>query len=139
MPKTTRKMPRMDTNLNIQSVCSTTKCNAKRKRQTHLGLNCQPKITSKNGSKSSPKGSKWHPKSILEASWEAKLKRSRFLMPRGRLKDLFWGAIWESKIVPNTFWKRFQDACDFEHRFGTVLGRLGHQFLSVFSSFRELR
>ena len=43
-----------------------------------------------------------------------------FLMPRGRLKDLFWGAIWESKIVPNSSQKRFQDAYDIEERFGTV-------------------
>ena len=40
-------------------------------------------------------------------SWEAKLKRRRFLMPRGRLTDLFWGAMWESKIVPNPFQSRF--------------------------------
>ena len=60
-------------------------------------------------------------------------------MPRGRLKDLFWGAMWESKIVPNPSQKRFQDAYDIEERFGLVLGRLGHQFLSVFLSPRELK
>ena len=70
-------------------------------------------------------GSKWGPKSILEASWEAKLKRRRFLMPRGHLKDLFWGTIWEAKIVPNPFQKGFQDAYDIEDHFGTVLEPFG--------------
>ena len=32
-----------------------------------------------------------------------------FFNARGRLKDLFWAAIWESKIVPNLFWKRLED------------------------------
>ena len=77
------------------------------KSQTHVGLNFQAKIASKNGLKSSPERSKWRSKSILEVSWEAKLKRSRFLMPRGRLKKFFWGAIWESKIVPDLSQKRF--------------------------------
>ena len=72
-----------------------------------VGLNFHAKTVSKNGSKSSPEESKWRSKSILEASWEAKLKRSQFLMPRGRLKHLSWGAIWESKIVPDLSQKRF--------------------------------
>ena len=89
--------------LEIQCAWSSTKCNAKQKSQTHVGLNFEAKIPSKIGSKSSPKGSKWRSKSVLEASWEAKLARGRFLMPRGRLKDL----IWESKIVPDLSQKRF--------------------------------
>ena len=54
-------------------------------------------------------------------SREAKLKRRRFLMPRGHLKDLFWETIWEAKIVPNPLRKRFEDAIHFEERFGKVL------------------
>ena len=75
--------------LELQCIWSSTKCNAKQKCQTQFGLNFQAKSASQNDSKSSPKGSRWRPESILEASWEAKLKRRRFLMPRGRLKDLF--------------------------------------------------
>ena len=88
-------------------------------------------MASKNGSKSSPKGAKWRPKSILEPSWEAKLKTRCFLMPRGRLKDLSCGAIWESKIVPNPFWKRCEDACDLEQRFATVLNYFSDHFLKL--------
>ena len=111
--------------LELQCIWSSTKCNAKQKCQTQFGLNFQAKSASQNDSKSSPKGSRWRPESILEASWEAKLKRRRFLMPRGRLKDLFWGAMWESKIVPNPFQKGFQDAYDIEEHFGTVLEPFG--------------
>ena len=46
-------------------------------------------------------------------------------MPRGHLKDLFWGTIWEAKIVPNPFQKGFQDAYDIEEHFGTVLEPFG--------------
>ena len=105
MPKTARKMSRMDTRIKNQGTWSKTQCNAKLKWQTYFGLNFQAKIASRNCSKSSPKMSKWLPKSILEASWDAKLKRLRFLMPRERLKDLSWGAIWESKTIPNPFQK----------------------------------
>ena len=59
-------------------------------------------------------------------------EKKTFLLPRGRLKDLFWGTMWESKLVPNPAQKRFQDAYDIEERCGLVFGRLGHQFLSVF-------
>ena len=59
----------------VQNIWNTPKYNAKLKWQTHFGLNFQTKITSNNGSKSSPKGCKWFPQSILEASWEAKLKK----------------------------------------------------------------
>ena len=111
--------------LELQCIWSSTKCNAKQKCQTQFGLNFQAKSASQNDSKSSPKGSRWRPESILEASWEAKLKRRRFLMPRGRLKDLFWGAMWESKLVPNPSQKRFQDAYVIEDHFGTVLGPFG--------------
>ena len=97
------------------------------------------KIISKNSPKSSPEGSKWPPKSLLEASWDAKLERIRFWRPRGRLQDLFWEAIWEPKIVPKPLWKRFRDATDIEERFDMVLGRLGHQFVSVCLSLGELR
>ena len=64
--------------LEIQCAWGLTKCNAKQKSQTHVGLNFQAKIASKTGSKSSPEGPKWRLKSILGASWEAKLKRSQF-------------------------------------------------------------
>ena len=94
---------------------------SKLKEEQRFGFSLVTKILSKNVPKSSPQGSKWRPKSILEASWEAKLKRRRFLMPRGRLKDLFWGAMWESKIVPNPSQKRFQDAYVIEEHFGTGL------------------
>ena len=105
--------------------------NAKFKGQTQIGLNFHLKITSINGSKTSPKGSKWLAKSILEASWEAKLKRIGFGRPRGRLKYLLWEAIWEPKIIPEPLWKRFQHSTDTEERFGMLLRRLGYLFLSV--------
>ena len=120
--------------LELQYIWSTPKCNAKQKWQTHVGLNFQAKSISINYSKSNPKGSKWGPKSILETSWEANLKRRRFLMPRGRLKDLFWGTIWEAKIVPNTFQKRFQDAYDIGKNFGTVLEPFRDWFWTLFWS-----
>ena len=59
-------------------------------------------------------------------------EKNTFLNPRGRLQDLLWESIWEPKIVPKLLWKRFRDATDIEERFDMVLGRLGHQFLSVF-------
>ena len=98
---------------------------SKLKEERRVGFSVVTKILSKNVPKSSPQGSKWRPKSILEASWEAKLKSKSFLIPRGRLKDLFWGAMWESKIVPNPFQSRFQDAYDIEEHFGTVLEPFG--------------
>ena len=94
---------------------------SKLKEEQRFGFSLVTKILSKNVPKSSPQESKWRPKSILEVSWEAKLKRRRFSMPQGRLKDLFWGAMWESKLVLNQSQKRFQDAYDIEERFGTVL------------------
>ena len=129
---TASEMYRMDCNIEIQRIWSTTKRNAKLMWQTHCGPQFQAKIIFKNESKSNPKESKLPPKSSLEVSWEAKLKRVRFWMPRGHLKDFLWEAIWESKIVPKPLWKRFQHATDIEERFGMVFGCLGHQFLSVF-------
>ena len=54
------------------------------------------------------------------------LKASR--IPQGPIL----GAIWEAKIVPKPLWKRLRHATYIEECFGMVLGRLGHQFLSVF-------
>ena len=64
MPKTARKMSRMDTNIRIQSIWSTTKCNAKLQWQKHFGLNSQAKSTSKHGSNPNPNGPNGLPGSI---------------------------------------------------------------------------
>ena len=81
-----------------------------------MGLNFQAKIVSKNESNSNAKGSKWGPKSILEASKLAKPKEVQFLMPRGGLTDLFWQPIWKPNIVPNPSKICFQDARVFEQQ-----------------------
>ena len=73
-----KKQSRMDTNIKVQMIWSTTKCNAKLKRQTHFGLNFNlkslPNIVQKQV-QGIQKSSKIH---SLEASWWAKLKRKRF-------------------------------------------------------------
>ena len=45
---------RMDTNVRIQRIWSTTKCNAKLKRQTHFGLNFKLKLPPKTIQKTVP-------------------------------------------------------------------------------------
>ena len=81
--------------------------------------------------------SRIHPGGLVGGQIEKKtfLKASR--TPRGRLEDA-WEAIGQPKVVPKPSWKRSQHATDIEERFGLVLGRLGHQFLTAFLSLREL-
>ena len=58
-------------------LCVAEKRNAKLKGQTYCGIIFWTKMVSKNYSKSIPKGSKWSPKSSLEASWETGLRLKR--------------------------------------------------------------
>ena len=68
-----------------------------------------------------------------------KAEKNTFLKASRTPQKSPWEVIWEPNIDPKPLWKRFQHATDIEERFGMVLGRLGHQFLSVFLSLRELR
>ena len=90
------------------------------KEQTCVGLIFGTKVVTQNYSKSIPKGFKWRPASILEASWEAKLDGLRFWMPGGCIQDLHGDAIWESKSVPNSLCKSFRDATNSEECFGRL-------------------
>ena len=46
----------------------------------------------------------------------------------GRLKDLHWEAMWESKVVANLTRTRFQDASEVKQRLGTGLEPVRDRF-----------
>ena len=68
--------------------------------------------------------SRIHPGDLLGSQIE---KKTFFKVSR-TLQGLVWEAMWESKMVPNLTLTPFQDASEFEQRFGMVLEPFRNRF-----------